>query len=680
MFLFKNDPIDDYINSTFEEIEGEQYSFEELQSLVAKARDNNDFVKSFAFSRKMIVDFHENARSWLNCFDDLMQLGYFYDAEKIIEKKYYEKSSLYGHTPHPLVVERYYDILISQYDYSKAFEIVLTNLDCLKSNARLIDKLKRDFLFCRERHGLELISSMGLINEDYQLNNSEDDVLLKFEKAVANNDGKAMVNYAWQVFSEKKYNLFFFKNATKFFPGEGVGSRRYNFFVAQAYKLYPEELDFLVLFCKSQMFLGFHEKIKYILRKIKITDILKNPNIPQIIRSDLYYIYLKNSAWLGYEDELLISHEDAFNFDLMKPYTLDLINQGSLCIERNGFLNKKFIDFSSINRSEKAIRGIWRIVENLSYEVNASNSKRFLFFSGQVRGSFEANSYMKNCINLIRPDYVSLNTWNLQNIKPPRLGRLDRYFSSDILKKIPKDAMDFEKIKFKFPLLIKKMESLSKLPISYKDFSAINFNFLKIESEDNFESGLKSHVVNFGIRGSLNQAKMFYKMCDLGDIKIGNGDAVVRSRVDIWPVFKNGLEMHVNLVGKHANNYLYANYFGPAGSLGDQFWIAGGLAFKKMTKIWTLALEYGKLAYLDVFDDYAKYHAAEDLCMAHAIAFGVNLRYIKSEGVNNFISPNLSNYCNLDDVAKDDYERLDNFSKEKFFEFYSIISKSKTQL
>lgn len=669
IIFFRNDPINDFLYKKFEEVNNKKFSFEQLQNFVNKSRSVDDFLQSLVFSHQMLFDYKDNARSWLNFFDDLMQIGYYYDAEKIIEKKYNEKESLYLHKPHPLIVERYYDILIAQYDFEKAFEVVFSNLDVLDNNKRLINKLERDLLFTRNSHGLDLIFKNGFIEKEYIFDDIEDDVLNKFNRSIIDGDGIESIKYSWLVLSKGEHNLIFFKNATKLFSGENISSRRYIYFVVQAYKLYPDDLGFLVLFCKTQMFLGFYEKIKFLLDYLNIKSILTNPNVSQNIRSDLYYIYLKISAWTGYEDDVLINHNEALRFDLMMPFTLNLINQGALLISNDKPLTEKIINAAEINVDSKKIHKIWSLLRSLKSVGKSSVSKSMLLLSGQIRGSIEAKNIVEKYISVINPDYLSVNTWELQNVRPPRLGRIDRYFSKEILALIPNEELNYLNIKNKFPNLIKKIESLNKLKISYKDFSYASFNFIKIESEEDFEIKLRERPGNFKIRGTYNQSKMIYKICDVNNFKIHDNDAIVRSRLDINPVFGVKLKDYINTV-KEANNYIYTNYFGPAGSMGDQFWIAGGLAFKKMSKLWSLSCEFENLVYLDSFDEYAKSNAAEDLCMAHAIALAIDLRFIKSKSTNNFISPDLSKYCSLDESVKNDYFNLDDLSKEKFLKFY----------
>lgn len=672
MFYFRKDPISKKIaNSYFKNKKLKFSSFEEVQNLVDKCREDNNRIDSLSFSMIMKDEFPDNIRSWLNCFDDLVALGFYYDAEILITKKITDSESLYSESPHPLCLERLYDLLIDQYEYNRSNDLIFKYIEIVRFNQRLIGKLQKNLLLFGDFENYNLFIRLGFWGGVEDLKFTGDDNLeVEYYKSLLRKDVQECSRNCYRLYSSGNRSKSFLKNAVKLLNGETISSRRFLFFTIQAYRDFPNEVDFLIAFCKTQMFLGFYEKVYNNIIFLDLKRIIIYGDLSYKSKNDLYYIYLKLSSWLGYSKDCLLSYEEAVKSDVINPFSLDLMNKGSVSINNDGDVPSELQQVSQNLKQGSLIRSTWKDLKNI-YADNISREGRLsVFFSGQIRGSNESIGLFNKYKNLLSPDFSSCSIWSRQSLSPPK-NNINRYFVEKIIKSIPVEYRSIEVLRKKFPNLIGSIENIPELEMNESKFSLLGFSKFHMESSIDFE---QSKQQGFSIRGKLNQAKMFYKMFSVGFDSISNEDVVVRLRVDMDPDFRININEFVKYLQKEKSvSYLYTNYFGPAGSLGDQFWISDGLGFKKMSLLWQSALKEKKLVYADFFDEYAKHHAAEDLCIMQAIATGVNLSYIKSENNPKFLTPDVRGYLDLSNCINKDKINLSSQDIEVFKDFINCF-------
>ncbi len=676
MKLFRKDPIVKKIHEYYEEISNSDTLEQDLERIILGFFRNSEILKAVAYGYYAQKKYPNNTVFRLNYFDSLMLMGFFFDAQYYIEELFFSKN-----IKTVLIVERLIELYLQQAEYLKVIDLCQNNLNVvLKSEKALrlyLDMLKRINRFdlynfivknfyervCKILKSDvvlldyvdEKISLIDLYNEG--LNNTKDNL---------NN----IVDKIWRLFHQGERSLQFFRLAVKKYDTESPIGLRQIFFLNEARKFYSDNIEFLFEYYQNMCFRKFFELVYYDLMSLDIYKILLNPLISQNKRSKLYYFYIKICTLVKDNDSTLLSFEEACQFDLIEPYTLELTRHISIKISLGSIISE--LDIKLLQQLPSNYKKQCDIIFSSISPKKIEYMKGIdLLLVGQMRGGDKAVNDIKQMDGQYNFDYIAFSTWDTQPLFPPRFNSIKRSLGFDVFRRIPVKYSHPYNFQQKFIEFTDKINNSSNIKFAQHEFEILNRNIdFLIKNESDFDKEFNRK--EFFIADKLHQAKMFYHFSNIRKAN-GNSNVILRKRPDVKPYFHFNLKDYFHCLNDESN-YAYITYFDHNLGFADRFLLGTHDAIYNMSLIWDNAVSSDKLIYADFFDEFTHVRAAEHLISSHAIATGVKIRYIHCYK-EDFIQADSLKFIELKKEFNSDYEKLNFDEKLELHGFYEYMNK-----
>ena len=637
-----NKNIELILNGVADDVSEFPAEFHEIQEKFAEF--GNDNVKKLALSFWTIKSHPRNVRGYLWSFDILCFLGFSEFAFDILEVC----RKINGQ--HILFIERVLGKLIGCYDFYGALDFAYENFDLisleLSKNKKINSFVKSAILNVNSLQAAEdfgfdkfqIFSDLILERARFVDGLDFDDQLRCVENLINERDFKEAELFLFLSLNSGNKSVNLFNAAISSFYSDGLSVLRQACFSYVANRTYPESSYFSL---KSSYYYCFRGEPFF--SKKCIIDSLKRKAVDDgVLHAALRLSCLFDDVELRNLYYIAKDHWSSGRLSRTREESLLALKQSSF--ER---------------QVGKIVRGRCSHSENI---------KVALCVSGQLRGS--KNSIVEN-INRIQKKLeadVYVSTWDEQVLSPPKFNRVHRFFGSELTELLPRNLRNHDEFIRKFPSVIRKIGALesAKVDVTWYSKEVRRVKKFHVESSDDF---LRSSGVFDGLklRGTFNQAKMFYKMHAAHSMLDGEYDVVVRMRPDMGINIEN-ISDWVRLAFLEKNQLIVSYLTGDG--FGDQFAIGSLNAMNIYSGIWSNVARVGRFRYKNFFDKSCD-NAAEQLVAANIIENGMRLHVVKPSH-SDFSEPIAlaDEFSVYDEVVKDSSANDFEYDVSNFIEAY----------
>lgn len=670
--LLRIDPVVDVIKKIYTESKLENLNEADIRYIIDSKFKNKEYIECIALSYQAINLYPKNLKFKLNYFDALWKLGFFLDAQNFLEKIFFTDNLKNVFTLFRLVdlyyqQGKYDEVLIN---FQENLDLVLQHENLFKFYLKILEEMRLHHIYNNILED-DLKKFPNLIN-DYnkkQIKVYSLQDLINISSNIGGNIDKCLdevLDIVWGLHHQGEKSLLFFKMAVQIFQGENSVSLRKIYFLSKAKDCFPFNIEFLYNYYQNLCFRKFYEFCFYSLQNVNLKKILKNPLINSFERNRIYFFYIKINALVKDKKNTLINIEDAYRYDLLKPFTLDLTRQISICINDNLPIKSKFQIYLKKLPSDY-LKQVLYILDLVEKSKNSNTIKEVdLILTGQMRGGINTISDFQNFIKNEKYTNVSFSTWNFEAFFPARPVSLTRVFGRNFIKELPQEYINLKVFSNKFPYFWKKLQDMPNRNLcTDKLYKFIPNLHIHIEDEKEFDD--KFNKASYKINGKNYQAKMFYHFYKMRNL-FSSSHVIVRKRPDIRIHFACALKFYIEAL-YNTRNTIYISYFDHDLGFGDRFHIGTWDALYKTSMIWDASLKFDRLVYADFFDDITHLKAAEHLISAHLLAFGISIRYLHNYK-EEFIQPNFFIDLDLKSEFEHDYLNLSDIEKNKLANFY----------